>query len=655
LDWAWLEQVWLLVLIPILTLALALQARDWWPRVAATPRIHMGLLAVLAAHLLLGAWLVPHGPWHGNDHGIERYVWFVSGSLADDLRSDGNGFHGHGWYVLLRLGSWLPGAPFSVTLVASTLATAVLFAGARLLGLRGDAALTIAAVHALLPVRLRMAGTLSLYVGTELTLCLALACTAWFLQVRRDGAYATAWAALVLAMHHHLEMLALAPALVGVMVLAAWPRFPLDLVRQPRRLALTALAVASMGPRLADLATFPQVMGMSVFSWTPKRPALLALAATPLVALAVRELRDRVPAWLHGGLLGAIGLATFSSALVALAQIPTLPFADGYAPYQQPYDLHSWFWPVVTPAAWPALGVVGVLSMMVRRPAMAAGWVVSALALTLVYGGVWDNPTTYLRASLPALPVLAVATGLGLVEAARAWQRLHVAAGATLVTTAVLAFTVSLHPTFTHAYPVHRDFEVVRQAASIPEPVHTLTVDDLLPGIDPSIFNLVNRRAMSRLLQQPASLTALLDASDPVGRWVLLPATCGRAVEAHIRPHYDPQRQPVLVAGRVWGLGFLRGGSVVLRERLWPCWADAVARTCLTEAEPCPQWTCVAPEPLPADPPPFIDPACAAVRERFVLDPVLEHTTPPGALDERGRILQPQMPLGLYRITGTTP
>lgn len=650
------EQPILYALVPFVVLELVRLRALWWPRVRL-PRA-LGALTglVVAVQVGVGAWLVPHAPWQGNHHGIERFAWLRTFSISEHLFMEPRGFHGEGWYVLWGWLHLIPGlGPFGPNQVLSVLASLSLLAFARLAGLAPSRAVAVLVLHAWLPMRWRLAPTVSLYVGVEAALCVALALAALYVRVPRASTYRLALAGLFLAMHQHLEMLALAPAILGAFVLTQAPGTLRRIARDPSHRRTTLAALVLLIPRLLHLATFSgQLPGAGVV-WAPKLLALGAVAGVVVVGLAVRSLLPRLPPALWRAGVVLVGLAALAESIRrAGTPLPT-PFVDALQPV--PFGagrIHAFVWPHATPPAWSLAAALGGLWTVARAPRLAAFLALSSVPLIGLYAGVWDNPTTFLRAGLTALPLLCLAAGVGLSVFAEALGSLtHRRFGWALAGVALVAGPWSRQTTFTHVYPQTQDFHVLDAASTLSGvDVHALLPDDVTPLVDPDVFAVgFQRQHVAEMVPQAAPLSTLLALTDTqaIGRVVVLSGVCAMAT-----PPRDLTRwSDVAVVGRVWRRAQTGTWNIPrLRTDLWPCWASPERARCADAAQPCDVWSCPDPEPLPDRPPPFVDPICQAVRDRFALEPLVEVPLARGNLAEFDAILEPDLHLGVYRVTG---
>ncbi|MCB9663682.1 MAG: hypothetical protein H6732_06200 [Alphaproteobacteria bacterium] len=637
-------------LVAVLALAVTVgglvHARHAVARAHGPLGVHPVLLAVPPLLTLVALHGVPHAPWHSFFHGLERAAWLRDHPWWQDAAS-GN-LHGPGWYVLVRaltvptLG-WV--SPFQANAVLAMLATGALFGLVHAVSRSGPTALAAAMLHATLPVRLRVATTLSLYVGVELALLVAAWLAAVHVRDRSTRTLVPAVAAAVFATHTHLELLPAVPLTCVGVALATAPEGLGDPAR--RRRALLALIAAG-------LACLPLVLGILTASagHLPGAPATsdvlqqamrtrALVAVTVLVGLAVVAPAPDPARGRRAVVGGGIALAL---ALLAGAVLMSAGPVDGAVHRDTPWaTVHAWFSTEVTPAVLPALALAGLAVAWWTDRASFRASVAGVAALAWFHAGTADVLSTWVRVALPA-------TGFLLWPAAVLLTTVHARGGLVLALVLAIMAPTPQRAWLQWTYPSQHEHDLLLRARRLALEAHLPVVvigpDDHAPGLDPDRFDLAYHRAYLRQLLGPeVQVLTLAQAAPPPDDAVYV-----RSLQC-VRPLIEiadaDADAAVYVAGRVWRPAV---DGVDLLTALSPCWRQPELATCVeTRDGACVTWTCAPGQGPAADPSTYLDPACAAFEATVDLVPVEEHEVRGAALfgdpwPQGGRI-------GVYRAT----
>lgn len=440
----------------------------------------LGLL-LLAQSVLVARW-VPRGVWHSNHHGFERLSDLRDGvptALANLSR-----LHGHGYYAVMRPVVSLTGDVPLATQGVATLAAVGCFVWFRML-LRDDRrALLSAAVLVGTPAFLRLAPTESLYVPVLLLLAVMWVAFELHLHTRQARWFVWGVAATSLLMQTRAEMLAVAPLLVGWMMLARDPAWLVHTARRPLILTTLAVGAASLVPRLVSILSQPTMSNLSrpaIDPVTDPRIALLAVlagvAVTALPGVAfpgswTRGRRSRKVALVAGALLvTGLWVAAVMSATGGVIGEPRI---------------HVFLDPARTPIWLSLLAVGGAVQLRGHSP-RAFAFLVGALAIGLwFYLPHYDCLSTYVRTGLATLPFFAVLAGVGI-------DRVGVALGRRLPPRLVwssIAVMLLATPWFhrgwlAHRYPRQQTWDLIQETRSaLPTGARVVVLgdDDIAPA-----------------------------------------------------------------------------------------------------------------------------------------------------------------------------
>lgn len=609
-----------------------------------------GLFGAAALHLALTL-LVPHAPIEPNNHGYDRYMAVRDVPFFDP--PGGEPAHGVGWFVLLRPLDLLAAhqiEPMTWNALLSALSV-VCFGAAVGAALGRRTGLVAALLLASLPVQIRTAPTVSMFVVSQLGMTATWLLLELHLRDRRAGALLAAVISTQVSMATHLELIALAPLSALAWIAGHEPGWFRAALRQPAWLAVLVFAVVLPIPHVLDVVSLPVGTELPDMGEAPMvqpvravltRAALITMAA----AFAARALPD-ARAW-------AARLAAWQLPIVLVAPPLWMSLVwrlglpgpwEGHDRFDVSDAALTWVHPFFNPnhtLPWlVSLAAVGWLLLLVRRPAFLLPLTLLTGTMALAYGGRWDNWSTYVRGALPLAPLLLLPAAAALTEA-RAW----------VVALVVIGQVAPYADELRQRWTITEEFDLLRLAHEhtvAGDVVHTLTQDDVLPMAHPERLNLRYLRdyapGMVRSFRDLApGLKELLDLPDPTGRYVLLPLTCARG----------------LWSGEPGG-----GGQVALGDR-WYRLNTLSARddnrdpgrqihvpgldACL--ATPCAgDRTCTCPDVEGAMT--WDDPFCAAVRARLVLEPIAERMVKPDATGGRRTDLLNEAPtIGLYRVTG---
>ncbi|MCB9664893.1 MAG: glycosyltransferase family 39 protein [Alphaproteobacteria bacterium] len=605
--------------------------------------------------------LVPKAPWAMDHRGLEAWVFEQDEVLlARQTAEHGVAAHWTWWW----LGRLLPRAvhPWGASLVASTLSVVLLGGLVRTWTGRRAAGLLAAGILATSPIHLRLAVSASPYVATELWLLVALVGLTLAARDRLAG-WVLGGAAAVLAVGTRADAAAVVPV-ICLGSLAGVPALRRQLVRPPVA-AVTLLAAGAAGLRLAGALGAADAEELDVL----QRHALPDVLAQWGLLAGVAFLGGIAPArWLRPLGVAALGLALLSElawrAPGADTVWPELPPHVAGVVLHQPLLHPLLVPPVVGVAAFAGLGLLAR-----RAPALAATALAALVASTTIHELVVGSgsPGFYLRAAGLGLWAVAAAAGSGLV-AAGTRGALRVAAVLAVLAAVQVA---ARHTLVTHRFDLQAELDVLWAARALGDeaPVVALELDDLEPPLTPDAV--VDERDAARLALAPVAgharpplrsvRQALAAPAAVVGGWWLHGLACHRPLRLRSshRPAVDPDATVVAFGGRVWAVPqrvdpepeLLRPPAplpLVTPEEL-ACAADPTHARCLLPGEPCAAWACATPAPA-AD---LEEPACAAMREAFVLAPVRVHHPGPVTLGNSGfRPLSRDPVVGLYRITG---
>lgn len=577
------------------------------------------LLAGPAAWLLLGT--APHAPWHSYFHGLERAAWLRDHAWWQDAGS-GN-LHGPGWYLWVRLLT-VPSAgllsPFAANALLAGFGSLALFLLVDVVSRNRTAAAATAILHLALPFRLRVASTLSLYVGVELTLLVAAWLTAVHVRDRTTRTLVPAVAAAVLAAHTHLELLPATPlACVGV-ALATEAGGLRDPARRRRALLAVGAAALACLPLvltvvLASPGHLPGAPGTDDALQAAMRTRAL-IAAAVLVGLALAAPSPR------GAPRGVAVLLVAVSLLVAWSGgAPEAP-PGAIGPVGPWGRVHAWWSPLATPAPWPLLGLAGLgLAWFTDRASFRAS-AAGLAALAYFHAGTWDVASTYVRVALPASGFLLWPAGVLL---AAALGRVAPLAAALLAA----AGLVTHGPWLRWTYPSQHEYALLVEARQ-------LALDEDLPvvvpgpldapaGVDPTRFDLAYHRAYLRQMLGPgvrALSLAEATATPPAAALYVRSLQCVRPLVELAAPGAPAD---LLVAGRVWRADH---DGMDLLTAVSPCWSRPELASCVEEAPDgtCALWSCPRGQGEGAPPSAYLDPLCAAFEAGEDLQPLREVT-----------------------------
>lgn len=639
-------------LLAVLACLVAGRARlvEGW---VATPAMDRGVLAALVAGQLwvIGRW-VPWAPWHTNNHGTERIRAIVEGA---ELGAVVMPYHGSLWEVPARLG-WLSGSVdgiFASSAVVTVLTTIAAYLFCRVLLERRLDALMVFAVLGFLPFRLRVAPTAALYVPAELALVVSLGFAAAYARWQERWAFVGAVAAMVVAVNSHLEFTVLATVSVAALWACLDRALLLSWTRDRVLVAAVALTLVCLGIRAAAvLATpIPGPPRMSELSAVAQQLGVLLAAGCLVVgAVATRRVPKRT-AWLSAvlGLALVLTAGWWASAHTPFAGIR--PDVEGWQALQR---LHGFTSPDMSPPIWLPAFVVGVVLLATRRAGVVLFLGVSLAMLALFYAGRYDALSTLVRASLPHAVVLAIPTGVGLAALVEAVVPRGRPLAALLVPLATLPYAGWLGWSF----PSQQEFgllQLARQAAAEGATVFVLGPDDAPAGLDVAAFDYDYARAYApRFIGTAGDTAPLHDLSPEPGDVFLLSLTCYRAVYGRMMPGAPVVELPIVVGDRAWRSAEPRRFGQSVLDAWAPCWhAPESARCVVQGVESCERWQCGG---VASAAPPYRDPACQAVIDRFELTPIAEGEAHAGNLSEEFQVLLAEdARIGVYLIGSERP
>lgn len=381
--------------------ALVAWAGAWWPQVRPrSARVGAGL-ALVALLPPVGVWLRgTWGPWHANLHGFDRLAAVAHGTPP---AAAGLGLlHGHGWYVVVQgldavLGRWLD--PFALTTLLTSLLLLAVWAWVRVLWEDEVAGLVAAAWMGLLPVTLRLAGSVSMYVPATLLVVCALLFFELHLRSDRGATLLLALPPAVLAVQTRAELAVVLPAWVVLSMLLRRPAWLATAWRRPVVWAGLAGAALACVPRAVSLVRSPPPGDLRRWATDPfVDPRVTVLAVLALLAVAVLLRPPRVRA----GLAGAAVLGGVVLGGVALW---------GDTVLERTWQVHVVFDPQRTSPVLALLPVGGALLGVAQTP-RRVGWLLLAwvVAVWLVVAQ-YDSLSTYVRTGLLTTPLLAALAG----------------------------------------------------------------------------------------------------------------------------------------------------------------------------------------------------------------------------------------------------
>jgi hypothetical protein len=590
--------------------------------------------------------------------------------------------HGFAWHAALRVVLLCCGgalSPNAASLLVLTAGLATLFLGLRAWAApRSDAdSIALAGVAGVLlqPVWLRLAPT-----GTVLALSVAgqwatATSALWVARDPRPATVALCTALAVWTMQTHLEQLAVVPALVAAVLLAARSA-PWRAYVRPTHVAIVALGALSLAPHLLVAARHdplamsrrPEMSGGHPYEVAWALRLLLVTGALTLLSVARRS---------EGALDASAGptrSARLAAALTAVAAMcahaaPALTLARGGETWS---TQHMNRLTALADPSWGAPWLLGAALVGAAATWRARAFAVYAplTALSLfIYADKFDTFSTWLRAALPVIAWLGPLSGVGVY----AWGRaLHARWGPMVAFAVTLALLAPWARPLTTPIDSQQEHDLLRAAFAEQrrgEVVHALTTRDrgALPRPDRLDWSYHRGHTEAWLTAEdrspPPSLSDLLALSDDAarGRRVLLGPECFRLVTSSPTQAAGPT-VTVAYGDRVFS-------GVSLQEPIdqttdprrrptlsaWiPCAGDVAAQQCAerTEDGVCATWTC-ATQAASAPPGAASQPACEAVRRRFSLVPILEIELAPWSVNGSATdTLTDTALIGVYRVDG---
>ncbi|MFM2163384.1 MAG: hypothetical protein RLZZ383_2896 [Pseudomonadota bacterium] len=660
----------------------------WAADGAAVGRRTRGALAAIL--VLLGAFVsmvVPTGAWEPNNHGHERLIGAWRTGWLDP--TGGEQQHGQAWFAAWRVvqhATFGGSDVYGFDILVTTLGVVAAFVATRGLASRtprgpwqpddhaDTVALWTAAALASSPLWLKLA---------PMPTVLMLGACAWWVVVAlaehhaRHGDGASRWAgwmAVVFTAQVHLEFLLLAPV-AWVAVVAS---------RAPERLrAAMGLqgAVAAGGAMLLLAAHFPTWTEVDVLGqlrppsnpdpshqpvWLAQRLAAVAAFLAAATAMNTDLLGGREP---PSAARRVLLVATWGiGVLASLRPAATLLAHDNLWRVEAPNALTALVDPTWLPPVLLAAIAVGLPLGVAQAPTLTALTLTHSALFLLVYVDRFDAFSTWLRGSAPLWAALVPLAGLGLAG----WTQAVPRGGQAVVGATLLAMVGLWAPAIVRPTDVQQEqwlLDAARDAKANGATVHGLTTADTSDVPAPERFAWRYFRGVvdDTLAASPddlaPSLTALLrlPAEATCGRAVLLDLGCVRPVWSE-QPGEVGRPPLVALGGQAW-----RASSQTALPKAWttdprqpgrmhrilPCWGATPAGVCVEPAANaeggCLTWACgPAIGPTEAT---WIDPLCAAVRDRFDLIPIVE--TPVSAWTGNWYRMDPLIgapPIGLYRV-----
>ncbi len=636
-------------------------------------RAAAAIVAVVTMQLVLVRVLVPHAPWHTNMHGFYKYIdiadapWFAPPHLR---------VHGLGLYAPSKLlvhgfpAGWV--SPYDAMVGMGTAALVAFAAWLWLTTGRRDVTVLGVLLLAFTPAHLRLTAADSYFIPFELFMVSGL--VAWELYVRRGGqdTLAVAVALTGLAANCHLEFTVYAPMVLGLHAATRDPQAARRALRSPVAWSTAALLWSTrvVDPLLGASHTDMPILNDRGLLDTllqyalPMTPGLLLTAAVLAVVWRGRARWSDEP----GAMAPRIAWVVLGTVLVS-------PWVPGMAP--KAYDgadraylfyplhiLHFVFNLNYTPALQPLLLLTG-LAWLVRNDLRTFTRLVLPTVLMLVlYASQYDAVATYLRFGLAVhwllVAVMAIAAG-ALLDAggARLWPLLLLPA-----VVAPLGYARWIG----WEYSTQTDYRVLSAAVAASRSggaLYTLTPDDFpttlrdrfrvdLLGFAPTFL----KGRTGAGISDATDLLAAPDDGTP-RLWVRT-ASCFRAplhdagenqpfeILVGDRPVRVPERRGPTPPPMVWGPA--RSWEEWNADASLPCrHQDGLARCVDNTPDGCLAWQ--FPDSCGDTPPPFVQPACAAVEAAWVLEPVFETTVQPGRDSEDAwMVLRPDAVVGVYRV-----
>lgn len=641
-------------------------------------RAGAAIAAVVTLQLVLVRAWVPHAPWHTNMHGFYKYIdiadapWFAPTHLR---------VHGLGMYApsKLMVHALPPGwvTPYDAMVVMGTASLVAFASWLWLTTGRRDVTVLGVLILALTPAHLRLTAADSYFIPFELFMVSGL--VAWELHVRRGGqdTLAAAVALTGLAANCHLELTVFAPL---VFVLHAATRDPAVARRALRSPAAWLTAALLWSTRVVDPlfgqshTDMPVLRDRGLFATmlqyaVPMAPGLLITAAVLVVVWRGRARWSSAP-----------GVMSPRIAWAVLGLVLVSPWVPGMSPHD--YDgadrrylfhplpiLHFVFNLNYTPAMQPLLLLTGV-GWLARQDLRTFTRLALPTGIMLVlYASQYDAVATYLRFGLAVhwmlVAVMAIAAG-ALVDAggARLWP---------LVLLPAVAGPLGYARWIGWEYATQSDYRVLSAAVDASRTgaaLYTLTPDDfparLTERFRADLMGYAPTFLKGRTGAGISDATDLLAAPDDgTPRLWVRTANCFRA-PLHDIGEYKPFE--VLVGDRPVRVPVRRGPTppslVWGPARSWDEWnidaslpcrhQEALARCVEDTPEGCLAWQ--YPDTCADTPPPFLQPACAAVEAAWELEPEWETTLLPGRDSEDAwMVLRPDAVVGVYRVTRRRP